>query len=102
MCLRLLTVRSRTRSELAGHLAKRGYPDDVAQTILDRLATLLSDPAAYRYLPKSVAYLPEPSVMLDQLAAAGFCAVRRDLLSTGISQLVTATREKAEWAGPGH
>ena len=32
---------------------------------------LLSDPAAYRYLPRSVAYLPEPSVMLDQLAAAG-------------------------------
>ena len=32
---------------------------------------LLSDPAAYRYLPRSVAYLPEPPAMLDQLAAAG-------------------------------
>ena len=31
-------------------------------------AALLSDPAAYRYLPRSVAYLPEPAVMLDQLA----------------------------------
>ena len=30
---------------------------------------LLSDPAAYRYLPRSVAYLPEPTAMLDQLAA---------------------------------
>ena len=70
--------------------------------VVPRIGGLLSDPAAYRYLPKSVAYLPEPSVMLDRLAAAGFCSVRRDLLSTGISQLLTATREKAEWSGPGH
>ncbi|MFN8031959.1 MAG: recombination regulator RecX [Mycobacterium sp.] len=48
LCLRLLTVRSRTRSELAGHLAKRGYPDDVAETILDRLATVgLIDDAGF-------------------------------------------------------
>ena len=53
---------------------------------------LLSDGAAYRYLPKSVAYLPEPEVMLDQIRAAGFTKVDRRLLSTGISQLVTATR----------
>ena len=53
---------------------------------------LLSDASAYRYLPKSVAYLPEPEAMLDQIRAAGFTAVDRRLLSTGISQLVTATR----------
>ncbi len=53
---------------------------------------LLSDPAAYRYLPRSVAYLPEPSVMLGQLADAGFADVERQLLSVGIAQLVTATR----------
>jgi demethylmenaquinone methyltransferase/2-methoxy-6-polyprenyl-1,4-benzoquinol methylase len=53
---------------------------------------LLSDPAAYRYLPRSVAYLPEPEAMLAQLAAAGFDAVDRRLLSVGIAQLVTATR----------
>ncbi|MET0903001.1 MAG: ubiquinone/menaquinone biosynthesis methyltransferase [Acidimicrobiales bacterium] len=53
---------------------------------------LLSDPAAYRYLPRSVAYLPEPTVMLDQLAAAGFDGVDRRLLSMGIAQLVTGTR----------
>ena len=39
-CLRQLTVRSRTRSELAGHLAKRGYPDDVSEAVLSRLATV--------------------------------------------------------------
>lgn len=53
---------------------------------------LLSDPAAYRYLPRSVAYLPEPPVLLEQLAGAGFTGVDRRLLSVGISQLITATR----------
>ena len=37
MCLRLLTARARTRAELAGQLAKRGYPDDVSERVLDRL-----------------------------------------------------------------
>lgn len=38
LCLRLLTVRARTRAELAGQLQKRGYPDDVSAQVLDRLA----------------------------------------------------------------
>jgi regulatory protein len=37
LCLRLLTARARTRAELAGQLAKRGYPDDVSTSVLDRL-----------------------------------------------------------------
>lgn len=37
LCLRLLTVRARTRAELAGQLAKRGYPEDAAQSVLERL-----------------------------------------------------------------
>ena len=53
---------------------------------------LLSDPAAYRYLPRSVAYLPDPADMLAMLAGHGFERVERTLLSTGIAQLVTATR----------
>ncbi|CAB4323342.1 MAG: ubiquinone/menaquinone biosynthesis methyltransferase [Actinobacteria bacterium] len=60
--------------------------------VVPMVGGLLSDPAAYRYLPKSVAYLPEPEVMLAQLRDAGFTDVRRDLLTTGISQLITATR----------
>lgn len=60
--------------------------------VVPRIGGLLSDPSAYRYLPKSVAYLPEPDVMLARLADAGFGDVRRELLSTGISQLITATR----------
>lgn len=38
LCLRLLAARARTRAELADRLARRGYPDDVAGTVLDRLA----------------------------------------------------------------
>jgi regulatory protein len=38
LCLRLLTARARTRAELAGQLAKRGYPDDVSNRVLERLA----------------------------------------------------------------
>ena len=60
--------------------------------VVPLIGGLLSDGAAYRYLPKSVAYLPEPEVMLDQLRSAGFTDVDRRLLSTGISQLLTATR----------
>ena len=38
LCLRLLTARARTRAELEGQLAKRGYPEDVSASVLDRLA----------------------------------------------------------------
>ena len=65
--------------------------------VVPKVGGLLSDASAYQYLPKSVAYLPEPSVMLDLLAAAGFTQIKRTLLSTGISQLITATRSKPGW-----
>jgi regulatory protein len=38
--LRLLTARARTRAELAGQLTKRGYPDDVSASVLDRLTAV--------------------------------------------------------------
>ncbi|MCH9669716.1 MAG: recombination regulator RecX [Actinomycetia bacterium] len=38
LCLRLLTVRARTRAELEGRLAKHGYADDITAEVLDRLA----------------------------------------------------------------
>lgn len=40
LCLRLLTARPRTRVELDGQLAKRGYPDDVRTRVVDRLAAV--------------------------------------------------------------
>lgn len=55
---------------------------------------LLSDGAAYRYLPESVAYLPPVTQMLDALSSAGFEDVKRRRLALGIVQLVTATRRR--------
>jgi regulatory protein len=40
LCLRLLTARARTRAELSAQLVKRGYPDDVRDVVLDRLASV--------------------------------------------------------------
>jgi demethylmenaquinone methyltransferase / 2-methoxy-6-polyprenyl-1,4-benzoquinol methylase len=53
---------------------------------------LLSDRAAYRYLPKSTAYLPGTAELRAMLVAAGFSAVNHRPLSGGLSQLITATR----------
>lgn len=61
--------------------------------VVPKIGAALSDGAAYRYLPKSVAYLPETGVLLAQLRNAGFGAIERRLLTTGITQLITATRE---------
>lgn len=61
--------------------------------IVPVLGGLLSDADAYRYLPRSVAYLPEPARMLTMLASAGFADAERHLLSGGISQLLVATRD---------
>jgi regulatory protein len=48
LCLRLLTARARTRAELAGQLARRGYPDDVSTRVLDRLTDVgLVDDAGF-------------------------------------------------------
>jgi regulatory protein len=48
LCLRLLTARARTRAELAGQLAKRGYPQEISDRVLDRLAAVgLVDDADY-------------------------------------------------------
>ena len=61
--------------------------------VVPRIGGLLSDHDAYRYLPRSVAYLPPGHGIADMLAGAGFGAVKRRLLSGGITQLITATRK---------
>ena len=60
--------------------------------VVPRIGALLSDGAAYRYLPKSVAYLPPPAELLAMVGAAGFADADRALLSTGIAQLLSGTR----------
>jgi demethylmenaquinone methyltransferase/2-methoxy-6-polyprenyl-1,4-benzoquinol methylase len=60
--------------------------------VVPRIGGILSDPAAYRYLPKSVAYLPPGDGMVEMLRDAGFPDASRRLLSAGITQLLTGTR----------
>ena len=60
--------------------------------VVPKVGALLSDGAAYRYLPRSVAYLPPAVVMMDRLRRAGFTNGQRRMLSGGITQLITATR----------
>jgi demethylmenaquinone methyltransferase/2-methoxy-6-polyprenyl-1,4-benzoquinol methylase len=77
----------RNRVVRAGHSVYFGR-------IVPRIGGLLSDPAAYRYLPKSVAYLPEPPVLLDILRRAGFSDATHRTFSGGITQLLVATRDR--------
>jgi demethylmenaquinone methyltransferase/2-methoxy-6-polyprenyl-1,4-benzoquinol methylase len=60
--------------------------------VVPKIGGLLSDGAAYRYLPKSVAYLPQPATMLADLRAAGFADAQHHQLSGGITQLLLGTR----------
>ncbi len=60
--------------------------------IVPRIGALLSDGAAYRYLPRSVAYLPEPDELVAMLVGAGFTDARHRLLSGGLTQQLTGTR----------
>ncbi|MGO9028072.1 MAG: ubiquinone/menaquinone biosynthesis methyltransferase [Acidimicrobiales bacterium] len=53
---------------------------------------ILSDGAAYRYLPRSTAYLPPTAELRTMLTDAGFSTVNHRPLSGGLSQLITATR----------
>ena len=62
--------------------------------IVPKIGGWLSDPAAYRYLPKSVAYLPPRDEMLRALQAAGFSNASHHQLSGGITQLMLGTRDQ--------
>lgn len=59
--------------------------------IVPRIGALLSDGAAYRYLPRSVAYLPARGELLAMLRAAGFPDAVHVQLSGGLTQLMTGT-----------
>lgn len=50
---------------------------------------LLSDRTAYRYLPKSVAYLPPDAQLFASLERAGFKDVKRKKFFFGAAQLLT-------------
>ena len=60
--------------------------------IVPKIGALLSDAAAYRYLPRSIAYLPDRSVLVAQLQRAGFADAVHTQLSGGLTQLMVGTR----------
>jgi len=75
----------------ANRLLKAGHAFYFGR-VVPWIGGLLSDRAAYRYLPESVAYLPDRAGLLDLVRAAGFEDVEHHPLTAGIAQLVTGTR----------
>ena len=75
----------------AGGVWRAGF-DLWFRKVVPVLGGLLSDPAAYRYLPRSTAYLPDAPELRRLFLDAGFSGVGIRLLNGGLSQLVTATR----------
>ena len=60
--------------------------------VVPKIGALLSDGAAYRYLPKSVAYLPPRAELVELLRDAGFADAEHHQLSGGLTQLMVGTR----------
>jgi demethylmenaquinone methyltransferase/2-methoxy-6-polyprenyl-1,4-benzoquinol methylase len=85
--LALLEVSAPTNPILAfGHRVYFGR-------IVPLIGGLISDGAAYRYLPRSVAYLPPTDELLAMIERVGFADVHRRPLTAGIAQLITARRK---------
>ncbi len=61
--------------------------------VVPRIGALLSDGAAYRYLPKSVSYLPARAELVALLRTAGFGDAEHHQLSGGLTQLMVGTRD---------
>ena len=61
--------------------------------VVPLIGRLLSDGAAYRYLPRSVAYLPPREELVAMLRERGFSDAIHHQLSGGLTQLMTATRD---------
>jgi len=60
--------------------------------IVPKIGALLSDGAAYRYLPRSVAYLPDRLKLIEMLRESGFDDATHTQLSGGLTQLMIGTR----------
>jgi demethylmenaquinone methyltransferase/2-methoxy-6-polyprenyl-1,4-benzoquinol methylase len=61
-----------------------------AVPVLGRL--FAHDAEAYRYLPRSTRYLPDPPALLAALGAAGFTDCTRTTMTGGSVQVLTGTR----------
>lgn len=61
--------------------------------IVPKIGALISDGPAYRYLPRSIAYLPERHTLVQMLRDAGFADATHTQLSGGLTQLMVGTRD---------
>lgn len=78
-------------SEPSHPLLRRGHAI-YFNRVVPLIGGLLSDREAYRYLPRSVAYLPPPHRVVAMLGRAGFADAARVGLSGGVAQLFVGTR----------
>lgn len=62
------------------------------ERVVPLIGGLLSDRAAYSYLPRSTAYLPEPAELLALIEGSGFADVRRRLVGLGAAQVISGRR----------
>lgn len=80
--------------------ARRALHGIYFNRVVPLIGAVLSDGRAYRYLPSSTVYLPEPDELAALLGAAGFSAIRSTPLGLGAAQVVTATRRGREGSHP--
>ncbi|HJS26726.1 MAG TPA: ubiquinone/menaquinone biosynthesis methyltransferase [Actinomycetota bacterium] len=78
-------------SEPEGRVLRAGHAL-YFRRIVPLIGGALSDRDAYRYLPRSTAYLPPPAELLAGVAESGFEEVERFTLGAGAAQLVVGTR----------
>jgi demethylmenaquinone methyltransferase/2-methoxy-6-polyprenyl-1,4-benzoquinol methylase len=78
-------------AEPEGRLLRAGHAV-YFKRIVPLIGGALSDGDAYRYLPRSTAYLPEPERLQSMVREAGFGEVERFSLAGGAAQLLVATR----------
>jgi demethylmenaquinone methyltransferase/2-methoxy-6-polyprenyl-1,4-benzoquinol methylase len=64
--------------------------------VVPRIGALLSDRAAYAYLPQSTAYLPPRETLREMLGKAGFGDARWRHFLFGSAQLIVAGRDAGE------
>jgi len=62
--------------------------------IVPKIGALLSDKDAYRYLPRSIAYLPPREELTAMLRNAGFSDAEHRQLSGGLTQLLSGSRNQ--------
>jgi demethylmenaquinone methyltransferase/2-methoxy-6-polyprenyl-1,4-benzoquinol methylase len=78
-------------SEPAGRLMRAGHRVYFGR-VVPLVGGALSDRDAYRYLPRSMAYLPEPDELVEMMRSSGFGDATRIALVGGVAQIVAGTR----------